>query len=198
MNVEAPNIFIDHINGNIFDNRKENLRISDCEKNAQNKSKTKSIVSSKYIGVSHNKKSGKWHGTICLKNKTVYFASDIDEIFSARRRDIYIMENLKDTHFKLNFNWTDNEIIEWKEKLNYKICSTPNFYGISHNKKRKFWKGRIQIKNKIVYCKCDKDELIAARRRDIFILENLKDTQIKLNFTWTQDEINEWKTKLIN
>lgn len=119
MDVNDPNIFIDHIDGNVLNNTRKNLRLSDCNKNAQNKSKTKNKTTSKYIGICYKKRDQKWYGSICIKYKNIYNKSDINEIYSARRRDIYIMENLKDMHFKLNFEWTENEISEWKNKLSY-------------------------------------------------------------------------------
>jgi hypothetical protein len=54
MKVTNPNIFIDHIDGNILNNCKNNLRLSDSQKNSHNKSKPKN-KSSKYLGVSYNK-----------------------------------------------------------------------------------------------------------------------------------------------
>ncbi|QKF94198.1 HNH endonuclease [Fadolivirus algeromassiliense] len=118
MNVDSPNILIDHINGDTMDNTRKNLRLSDCKKNAQNKSKNKNKCTSQYIGINYEKKTNRWRGTIVLNYKVIYRKQDNDEISSARRRDLYILENLKDTHFKLNFEWTDTEIIEWKTKLN--------------------------------------------------------------------------------
>ena len=49
--------------------------------------------------------------------KLLYNKSDVDEISAARRRDLYILLNLKDDHSKLNFIWTEEEIEEWKLKL---------------------------------------------------------------------------------
>jgi len=199
MNVNSPDIFIDHINNNISDNTRNNLRLSNCKKNAQNKSKTKSKSTSKYIGIYYCKKINRWYGSIELEYKRIYKKSDISEDIAARRRDLYIMDNLKDTHFKLNFEWTQDEIDEWKNKLDYNMpTETSKYFGISYVKHKNSWVSIIKINNKITFRKYNKNEMNLARMRDLFILENLKDTKIKLNFTWTQDEINEWKTKLTN
>lgn len=51
---------IDHINTNIRDNRKENLRVIDVSKNAMNRSKRNRNNKSGYRNVSWNKSSQKW------------------------------------------------------------------------------------------------------------------------------------------
>lgn len=52
----------DHINGDTFDNRRENLRVCSVSQNQANKKKQvqKAAASSKYKGVSWNSFSGKW------------------------------------------------------------------------------------------------------------------------------------------
>lgn len=204
-----PKIFIDHIDNDGLNNTKQNLRLSDAKRNAQNKSKSKTTkTSSKYIGISYNKKEKKWIGVISYDNKTIYHMSDKIEEYAARRRDIYILENLKDSHFKLNFMWKDADIVEWKNILNSTIAyplrkrtsnSKPSsaFIGISYFSPHNEWRGTIMVARKTVYSKYDANEINAARRRDIFILENLKDSKkIKLNFIWTPTELEEWKAKL--
>lgn len=51
---------IDHINTNIRDNRKENLRVIDVSKNAMNRAKRNKNNKSGYRNVSWNKSSQKW------------------------------------------------------------------------------------------------------------------------------------------
>ena len=41
-----------------------------------------------------------------------------NEEFAARKRDLYILEKHPDEIYKLNFEWTKDEIITWREKLN--------------------------------------------------------------------------------
>ena len=50
----------DHINGDTFDNRKENLRICKARENLRNQKTRSSIKSSKFKGVYYSKVSKKW------------------------------------------------------------------------------------------------------------------------------------------
>jgi len=59
---------IDHININKLDNRIENLRLATCSQNRRNQNK-KPNCSSKYIGVSWDKKVNKWVAQISINNK---------------------------------------------------------------------------------------------------------------------------------
>lgn len=61
--------FVDHINGNPLDNRKENLRIVTLQQNSANKRK-KCKSSSQFKGVIYNKNSNKWHARIGHLNKS--------------------------------------------------------------------------------------------------------------------------------
>jgi hypothetical protein len=40
---------------------------------------------------------------------------DKDEQIVARKRDLYILENHNNGKYKLNFEWTDNDITYWKK-----------------------------------------------------------------------------------
>jgi hypothetical protein len=62
-------IVVDHINNNPLDNRFENLQIIT---NRENLSKDKKNKTSKYTGVSWNKKANKWHSRLNIKNKAIH------------------------------------------------------------------------------------------------------------------------------
>lgn len=114
--VTDPLIFVDHIDRDPMNNTKKNLRLSNSSKNGQNKSKKKNCTSDFY-GV-HLNNNDRWECTI-RKNYTVilreYYKNEQD---AARRRDIYILENLKDDCFPLNFRWNSHgEILMWKKML---------------------------------------------------------------------------------
>lgn len=65
------NLYVDHINGNGLDNRRNNLRIVDNQKNQFNSKKHK-IKSSKYKGVSFSKSKNKWRAYICPNRKYIH------------------------------------------------------------------------------------------------------------------------------
>lgn len=114
MGERNPKVIIDHIDGNPLNNTRTNLRRSDAEKNAQNRKKRKGTTS-KYQGVSLHRAT-KWccqvrHKKVVFKK---FFESEED---AARFRDLYIMDNLPETHFKFNFEWTDEEKTSWRKKL---------------------------------------------------------------------------------
>ncbi|ARF11595.1 HNH endonuclease [Klosneuvirus KNV1] len=112
MNANDPETFIDHIDSNPFNNKKNNLRISNPQKNGQNKVKCDN-ASSQYYNVLYNKRSNKW----IIKIGSIYVGRERLEILAARRRDLYIMDHLPDSHYKMNFEWTPEDIEMWKLAL---------------------------------------------------------------------------------
>ena len=53
------------------------------------------------------------------KKKLILWASFTTEEYAARNRDLFIMFKLPDSHYKLNFEWSEQDKNEWKIKLNY-------------------------------------------------------------------------------
>lgn len=96
-------MIIDHINGNRLDNRRENLRVVSLQANAQNRTKLNGDkTSSKYMGVCKYK-SGRFRSHIKIdgrQHQIGYFATEIE---AAVARDLYIVHELPDSLFKLNF-----------------------------------------------------------------------------------------------
>jgi hypothetical protein len=68
MGVTDPKIFVDHINHETCDCRKENLRICTHAENQMNRRLNKNNKSG-YNGVTEHKKSGKWRVRIAVNNK---------------------------------------------------------------------------------------------------------------------------------
>ena len=117
MNISDSNIYIDHIDNNPHNNKKSNLRISDAIKNAQNKGKRPNTnTNTKFIGIYF--RGNRWKSSIGINGKSIIIGYDTKEINSARRRDLWIIENLKDQHYKLNFEWASGDIVKWKKILN--------------------------------------------------------------------------------
>lgn len=73
-------LHVDHINRNILDNRKENLRVCTNAQNCRNR-KLKSTNLSGYRGVHFVKHISKWQARICVDNKQInlgYFVNKND------------------------------------------------------------------------------------------------------------------------
>lgn len=74
------NMYVDHINGNRFDNRKANLRI--CSNQENNFNTTKRIINtSGYKGVWYDKVRDKWVSEIKINGKKIFIGrwSDIED-----------------------------------------------------------------------------------------------------------------------
>lgn len=79
-------IEVDHINGNKLDNRKENLRYATRMQNSHNRRKLNpDNFTSKYKGVSYNKKDKKYTANIRLNYKLIYGGSFDKEIDAAKK-----------------------------------------------------------------------------------------------------------------
>jgi AP2-like factor (euAP2 lineage) len=119
MNVDDKKTLVDHKNGDTYDNRKSELRLSDCKKNPQNKSKANN-TSSNYIGVIYVNSTERWRCRIIKDGKQLFSKNLPKEKHVARFRDLFMKEHLKDDHYKLNFDdWDKKTIKKWKKKLNF-------------------------------------------------------------------------------
>lgn len=116
MNAKAYDI-IDHINGNKQDNRKSNLRLSNLKLNAQNRTKSANTTS-KYVGVSRDKRVRQSFRASVTNNFKRHAKTFSCEEHAARYRDIYIMKNIPDNMYKMNFVWNEQDIQEWTIKFN--------------------------------------------------------------------------------
>ena len=131
LNVSDPIVYVDHINNNRLDNTRSNLRLSNAVKNGRN-CKKRLNTKSKYFGLYYNGK--KWDSCVVYNGKQIYIGRDANEIYAARHRDLYILDNFPDEHYKLNFEWQNSDISKWKNLLNF---SSTNFYD-KINKKFKY------------------------------------------------------------
>lgn len=75
----SKDFVIDHINGDIFDNRRANLRIATRSQNAINRKKPSGrngkISTSKYKGVCYHKRDKVWQAAICENSKRINLGS---------------------------------------------------------------------------------------------------------------------------
>lgn len=103
MNVDDPNILIDHKNHNGLDNQRENLRIANKTTNSANSFKRQN-TSSKFKGVYWSKKRNKWIANIQFKDYRKNLGGFIHEIDAAKAYDKKAIE-LFGQFAKLNFNY---------------------------------------------------------------------------------------------
>jgi hypothetical protein len=84
---------VDHINGNGLDNRRCNLRVCTIAENARNRKKSPNKTS-KYKGVSWDKRDKKWRSQIKIDHKTTslgYYQSEVDaaKAYDIRAKELF-------------------------------------------------------------------------------------------------------------
>lgn len=111
---------IDHINGNRLDYRRCNLRYLTHSQNSQN-CKKREGCKSEYDGVRFATRENRWvaayRDPISQTIESKYFECD-QEYLAARYRDLLVLKHNKNPVHRLNFNWTVEDIEEWREKFN--------------------------------------------------------------------------------
>lgn len=112
MNETNRKVYIDHEDSDILNNTKGNLRYSDKHKNAQNKSKMANATSS-YNGVCFVKRANAYIASVSKNGKKLFTYHNKCDLIGARYRDLYIIKHLKDDHYKLNFEWDEDDIRYW-------------------------------------------------------------------------------------
>ena len=116
MNQTDPKIYVDHVNSTILTNTSNNLRLSNAQKNATNRKKCVNVTS-KYYGVSFDKKSNVWRVEVKYQYKKVLSKRYKDEEYAARRYDLYVLFDT-DSHKPINFtDWHYDLILEWQNIL---------------------------------------------------------------------------------
>lgn len=195
MGVTDSDIKIDHIHGS-ENNCKSNLRLSNPQKNAQNKSKMKGTTSI-YNGVSFDKQKGVWKTSLNNNYKCLFVCTFETEELAARYRDLFILNNLQDSYYKLNFEWNEKDVEYWDLKFKSILDNkfTSKYKGVYFDQSKNRWVVGVIKNGKTVYSEYFIDEYFAARQRDLYILTNLKKSDYKLNFDWTEKDINYWKNQ---
>lgn len=212
MDVTDPKVFIDHIDKNRLNNTRKNLRLSDKNKNPRNRTKQEN-TSSKYTGIHYDKSKKLWSANVKHNRKQIFIMRHKNEEVCARSRDLYIMENFKDEHYTLNFEWSDADLTLWKKKIDdFKSKPTRNknkdnitikksntaaaskYFGVY--KRRNRWTAIITRKKKEVYIRTFDDETVCARARDLYIIQNIGNYGYSLNFQWSKEDIAKWNKKI--
>lgn len=70
---------VDHIDGDPLNNTKENLRICTKQENIRYRKPNKKLGTSRYKGVSWNKKHKKWRSHIHVNNEQIYLGAFVSE-----------------------------------------------------------------------------------------------------------------------
>ena len=81
----SPGLVVDHINGNIWDNRRHNLRVCTVAQNARNRRSLRGT--SRFKGVSWNARCHKWRAAIYCMGKKIRLGDFENEIEAARAYD---------------------------------------------------------------------------------------------------------------
>ena len=94
-------LFVDHINNNPLDNRKDNLRLVTQQQNNMNVSSREGSTS-QYVGVYFRKDAKKWIAQITVERKRITIGRFVNEIDAAKARDIATLKYYG-IYGKLNF-----------------------------------------------------------------------------------------------
>ena len=85
---------VDHIDGNVFNNQKTNLRICTHRENIMNQRTQIRVKASKYKGVYRDKRRNTWNARIKVNQKTIHIGVFLNEDDAARAYNIAAI-----THF---------------------------------------------------------------------------------------------------
>jgi len=85
---------VDHVNGDTFDNRRENLRIVTVTENNQNVRRARVTSKSGVLGVNWHKRTKKWRAQIRLNKASIHigYFDDINEAsaaYQAKKRELH-------------------------------------------------------------------------------------------------------------
>ena len=170
LKVTDPKILIDHINHDMQDNTRENIRIATASENCRNR-KTLSYRLHTYKGIRFSNVNNKWRASIVINYKTINGGSFDSEVAAAIRYD-QLARQYHGEFAELNFPSINNydAIDQFLIRNNFYKKHSSHFRGVVWNKTAKKWQVRIcyvQNKEKIVkYLGLYDNELEAARIYD--------------------------------
>jgi len=144
---------VDHINGNIWDNREQNLRPATRAQNNANRPAPRNNKSG-YKGVrADNKNPNLWICAIKIDKKTKYVATFKEKIHAAIAYDIYMKKHFGDYAY-LNIPNPDQKdyefVLEALANDNFTIKNkSSQYYGVHFCKSIKKWISRLHINKKM-------------------------------------------------
>jgi ribosomal protein L21E len=160
MKVYNSKIYIDHINHNKLDNQEDNLRLADSRINTINRKKQVGNFTSKYKGVSYNKKSNSYRVYVHLDNGTKYGGS-YDNEYDAARCYNYLTFQLHGKESYLNDieGWENFQVADIRKRKS-------QYYGVYYVNRDKTYYVRVKINNIYKYICAEPDEIKAAKIYD--------------------------------
>lgn len=172
------NLVVDHINGDKLDNRRENLRITTIALNNQNKKVSKLNTSSKYKGVSFDKKLNKYKVSILHNYKYIYLGVFKNEKTTCRTYDMYIVHNKLD-NYPLNFPEDREKYLNTKYVPKKTRADKFKYIGVFNY--IKIYKTELIVNGKIALRFSSKSAKECAMKRDEYIVKHNVPLK-KLNF----------------
>lgn len=82
-----PSEMVDHVDKNKLNNQRANLRICSDSQNKQNTNKKVGQYTSKYKGVSWQKRRRKWHAYVTIGGRKIHLGSYDQELEAAQKYD---------------------------------------------------------------------------------------------------------------
>lgn len=182
--VDDKTNYVDHIDGNPSNNLMENLRICTIAENNLNKIKSANKnYSSKYKGVSLNKKSNKWRVGVKLQGEIVYSDYFTNELAAASAYNYYA--RIHHGEFaKLNdideMSKLDFEKFKYKANIDYNTRhgNGSNFIGVLHRKRNDRWIARCFYHGEEHYIGSFDTELEAAKAYNEVVVKNNLDRKL--------------------
>lgn len=173
----TPDMYVDHINGDKLDNRRENLRFASAKQNAQNKLKQKTPATSKFLGVHFCKFQQKFISRVTIDNVVINLGVFDSEVEAAKARDCYILHQTGEIRHNLNFPELKEEL-QQQEPVVIERKADKKFRNVT-NKWSTFYACVISNKVKLLDMH-NKDEIVCAKAVDACIVKH--GLKRKLNF----------------
>lgn len=166
LNASGP-IVVDHINGDGLDNRRENLRIVTTAENNYNQRPQKRPKTSRFKGVSLNRKSNRWQAHIKKGDEHRYLGLYDNEQDAARAYNAAARHYFGEYAFVNDVpddNWTMHNLSVGSK--------TSGFRGVHYSTAAKKWKTQVQVSKTKIFLGYFHFEMDAARAYDTYVTAN--------------------------